>query len=101
MILFLDPRAENQKPLKWLILGTRHSGVWPGRKLLCNKPRTMSWAFKSSSCVTWLKIKSKLKYIVIPRDISGEIVNDETQLHEYKTLKISRKVLEHIFDASE
>lgn len=61
----------------------------------------MIQVFKSSSCIILLKIQSKLKYIVIPKGISGDIVNDERELRKSKTLKRSRKPLEHIFVASE
>lgn len=100
MILFLDVWKENQKPLN-VLDSRRDNGVWPGGN--CCVTSLVQWIriFKSSSCITLLKIQSKLKYIVIPKGISGDIVNDERELRKSKTLKRSRKPFKHIFVASE
>lgn len=77
MMLFLDLWKENQNPLKVVDSRDRYNGVWHGKNLLGNNPCRVMWVFKSSSCITLLKIQSKLKHIVIPKGISGEIVNDD------------------------
>lgn len=47
-------------------------------------------------------MKSKLKHHDIFKDMTGEVMNDKGQFHNYyKTLRGSRKPWEDIFDAFE